>query len=128
MQSFVRILALAAAALPLLAQAAPVDAAAAQAQSIPGKWIVQLKPETDVAAIASHKVNVRQIHARNLARREIHDLSAGIEREFGFGKFKGYAGSFDDGTIEELKNLPEVGNSQMLALEAFFTHDWNCRS
>ncbi|PVI01036.1 subtilisin-like protease-like protein [Periconia macrospinosa] len=108
MQSFVRILAVAAAALPFLGQAAPVDTAAAQARSIPGKWIVQLKPETDIATIASHKVNVREIHARNLARREIHDLSAGIEREFGFGKFKGYAGSFDDATIEELKNLPEV--------------------
>ncbi|CAI6331905.1 unnamed protein product [Periconia digitata] len=106
MQSFVRVLALAAAALPFLGQAAPVDPVSTQ--TIPGKWIVQLKPEADVATVASHMINVREIHRRNLARSEIHTLSAGIEREFGFGMFKGYAGAFDDATVDELRNMPEV--------------------
>jgi hypothetical protein len=34
-----------------------------------------------------------------------------VEREYGFGNFKGYAGSFDDATIEELKALPEVSHT-----------------
>ena len=108
MQSFTRVLAFAAAALPFLGHAAPVSTSGGD--TIPGKWIVQLKPETDIASVASHMIQVRAIHARNLARREIHSLTSGIEREYGFGKFKGYAGSFDDATIEELKNLPEVRN------------------
>lgn len=106
MQSFTRFLALAAAAVPFLAQAAPVTQRAAD--DLTGKYIVQLKADTDVNSIASHHNKVRQIHARNLARRNTEDVSTGIEREFHLGDFKGYSGSFDDATVEELKALPEV--------------------
>lgn len=108
MQFFTRITALAAAAAPFLAQAAPVVAPRAN-DLIPGKYIIQLKPDTDVASIAAHHNKVRSIHARNLARRG-NDGPGGapVEREYGFGDFKGYAGSFDEATIEELKTLPEV--------------------
>ncbi|CAN9136147.1 unnamed protein product [Alternaria alternata] len=108
MQFLTRITALAAVAAPFVANAAPVDTPRAN-EVIPGKYIVQLKPDTDVASIAAHHNKVRSIHARNLARRG--DDGAGgapVEREYGFGNFKGYAGSFDDATIEELKALPEV--------------------
>ncbi|KAG9199918.1 hypothetical protein G6514_007818 [Epicoccum nigrum] len=79
---------------------------------IPGKYIVQLKPETDIASIAVHHNVVREIHARNLAKRDIAaaEEEAGVEREYGFGDFKGYAGAFDAATVEELKSLPEVLN------------------
>lgn len=108
MQFLTRFLALAAAAVPFLAQAAPVSTAVA-GQVIPGKWIIQLTPEADIATIAAHKVKVREIHARNIARRDIADEeTGGIEREFGFGDFKAYSGSFDAATIEELKAMPEV--------------------
>lgn len=108
MQFFTRITALAAAAAPFLAHAAPAVAPRAN-EVIPGKYIVQLKPDTDVASVAVHHNRVRSIHARNLARRG--DDSAGgdpIEREYGFGNFKAYAGSLDEATVEELKTLPEV--------------------
>jgi acyl-homoserine lactone acylase PvdQ len=116
MQFFTRITALAAAAAPFLAHAAPVETPRAK-EVVPGKYIVQLKPDTDVASIAAHHNKVRSIHARNLARRGEQDgyvasrdgLSGEpVEREYGFGDFKAYAGSFDDATIEELKALPEV--------------------
>ncbi|CBX96117.1 hypothetical protein IAQ61_001299 [Plenodomus lingam] len=106
MQFFTRLLAAAATAAPFLAQAAPL--APRQENLIPDKYIVVLKPETDMASITAHHETVRAIHARNLARRTDEEASAGIEREYQFGDFKGYAGAFDSQTVEELKSLPEV--------------------
>lgn len=108
MQFLTRITALAAAAAPFLAHAAPV-AASPENDIIPGKYIIQLKPDTDVASIAEHHNKVRSIHARNLARRGIDSPGSDpVELEYGFGNFKAYAGSLDEATVEELKNLPEV--------------------
>lgn len=105
MQSFTRFVALAAAALPFLAQAAPVPGTAVDA-TIPGKWIIQLKPEANIATVAS---KVQDIHARNIARRDVaEEEQGGIEQRYSLGTFKGYSGSFDAATVEELKNLPEV--------------------
>ncbi|RAR00302.1 subtilisin-like protein [Stemphylium lycopersici] len=108
MQFFTRITALVATAAPFLAYAAPVAAPPAN-EVIPGKYIVQLKPDTDVASIVAHHNKVRSIHARNLARRgDAGPSGSPVEREYGFGDFKAYSGSFDEATIEELKALPEV--------------------
>ncbi|KAF2993013.1 hypothetical protein E8E13_000713 [Curvularia kusanoi] len=110
MQFFTRAIALAAAATPFFASAAPVVTRQEADAIIPGKYIVQLKPDTDIASIAAHHNVVREIHARNLAKRDVAaaEEEAGVEREFGFGDFKGYSGAFDEATIEELKSLPEV--------------------
>ncbi|KAJ4992443.1 subtilase [Stagonosporopsis vannaccii] len=110
MQLFTRAVAFAAAATPFIASAVPVSARQAADEVIPGKYIVQLKPDTDVASIATHHNVVREIHARNLAKRTVTaaEEEAGVEREYGFGEFKGYSGAFDAATIEELKALPEV--------------------
>ncbi|KAL1610814.1 hypothetical protein SLS60_002485 [Paraconiothyrium brasiliense] len=79
------------------------------ASVVPGKWIITLHPDADVATVASHIVKVREIHTRNVGSRDVTEQeSGGIERQYGFGSFKGYAGSFDAATIEELKGLPEV--------------------
>lgn len=111
MQFFTRVLAFAAAAAPFLGLAAPVSTAVA-GQVIPGKWIITLKPDADIAAVAAHKLKVREIHARNIARRDVSEReSGGIEREYGFGEFKGYSGSFDAATVDELKNMPEVSEA-----------------
>jgi oryzin len=112
MQFFTRILSLAAAAAPFIANAAPL-ASRATNELIPGKYIIQLKPETDIASIAAHHNKVRSIHARNLGRRSDDDASTGMEREFQIGDFKAYSGSFDDVTIEELKAMPEVSRDQL---------------
>lgn len=107
MQFFTRFVALAAAAAPFVAQAAPL-ASRSTDEVIEGKYIIQLKPDADIATIAAHHNKVREIHARNLARRDDGEVSTGVEREYDFGSFKGYAGSFDAATIEELKALDEV--------------------
>jgi oryzin len=110
MQSFTRFLALAAAAVPFIAQAAPVPGGAVD-ETIPGKWIIQLKPEANIATVAS---KVQDIHARNIARRDVSmEEQGGIEQEYALGGFKGYSGSFDAATVEELKNLPEVSQSSL---------------
>ncbi|KAI2478222.1 Alkaline serine protease Alp1 [Pyrenophora tritici-repentis] len=107
---FTRVTAFVAAAAPFFANAAPVAAEQRTNEVIPGKYIVQLRSDADVAAVAAHHNKVRDIYARNLARRG-DDGSAGgapVEREYGFGEFKAYAGSFDEATVEELRGLPEV--------------------
>lgn len=110
MQFLTRAIALAAACTPFFASAAPVSARQGADDIIPGKYIIQLKPETDVASIVAHHNLVREIHARNLAKRDsvAAEEEAGVEREYGFGDFKGYAGAFDAATVDELKALPEV--------------------
>lgn len=110
MQFFTRAIALAAAATPFFASAAPVSGRQTADGIIPGKYIIRLKPETDIASIATHHNVVREIHARNLAKRHITvaEEEAGVEREYGFGGFKGYSGAFDAATVEELKAMPEV--------------------
>ena len=107
MQLFTRLLAAAVAAAPFFAQAAPLSLRQSD-DKIPGKYIIRLKPDTDVSTIAAHHNKVRNIHKRNLARRNDGEESRGKEREYSFGSFKGYAGSFDATTVEELKALPEV--------------------
>jgi oryzin len=112
MQFFTRILGLAVTAAPFIANAAPLASRAAD-DLLPGKYIIQLKPDIDIASIAAHHNRVRSIHARNLARRDGNAaVSGGMEREFQIGDFKAYAGSFDDITIEELKALPEVSRGR----------------
>ncbi|ORX96470.1 peptidase S8/S53 domain-containing protein [Clohesyomyces aquaticus] len=106
MQVFIRVVALTAAAAPSFAQAAPVPEGGVQTTAISGKWIVQLKPEASIASVAAHKLRVREIHARNLARRG--ETSERIEHEYGFGGFKGYARAFKDAMVEELKGMAEV--------------------
>lgn len=98
--------ALAAAAAPFLVQGAPVQ----KDETVAGKWIIQLRPDVDVATITSHIATVKAIHARNmLARRDLTEAeTGGVENEYGFGTFHGYSGGFDDATIEELRNMPEV--------------------
>jgi oryzin len=110
MQSFVRFLAATAAVVPFLGQAAPVPADdTVSIQKVPGRWLVQLKPTADIASIAAHKHNVRAIHARNLLKRNFkRGENKGMDKEYGFGDFLGYSGSFDDATIAELKEMDEV--------------------
>ncbi len=100
------------AAAPLFTSAAPLSARQPKDGVIPGKYIIRLKPGTDIASIATHHEVVREIHARNLAKRHVTaaEEEAGVEREYGFGKFKGYAGAFDAATVDELKSLPEVSD------------------
>ncbi|KAF2029881.1 oryzin precursor [Setomelanomma holmii] len=118
MKLFTTLITIAAAAAPVIAFAGPYASRGAS-DPVPGKYIIQLKPETDVASIAAHHSKVRSIRARNLRRRNGYSSAGiGLEREFCIGSFKAYAGSFDKSTIEELKALPEV----LVVEQDYFMH------
>lgn len=82
--------------------AAPVEVPAVQArEAVPNKYIVTLKSDVDVD---SHLTWVAEAHKRSLNKRD----TVGIEHTYGFGDFHAYAGEFDEATLEEIKNNPEV--------------------
>jgi oryzin len=109
MHSITHFLAIAVAALPYLAQAAPIAGVSEAFPTIRGKWIVTLKPGVDITTVTSHHERVREIHARNIARRSVSVSEAGgVEHQYGFGSYNGYSGSFDDATVAELNALDEV--------------------
>ncbi|KAL1801206.1 hypothetical protein ACET3X_001548 [Alternaria dauci] len=102
MHVFTRVLALAVGVVPFLAQAAPL-AARSSDDVLAGRYIVQLMPNVDVATITAHHKKIRSIR-----RRDDVSVAASIDREYDFGDFKGYSGSFDPAAIAELEAMPEV--------------------
>ncbi|KAH7379542.1 peptidase S8/S53 domain-containing protein [Pyrenochaeta sp. MPI-SDFR-AT-0127] len=88
-------LALFTAILPILA--APVQESNVGAK----KYIVGLKDNLDVE---SHIQWVSDIHARSLSRRD----TAGVEKTLEIGTFHAYTGEFDQDTIAQVKENPNV--------------------
>ncbi|PLB42462.1 S8 family peptidase [Aspergillus candidus] len=76
-------------------------------EKIAGKYIVTFKEGVDAAKIAAHTTWATSVHSRNVARIS-GASSVGIERNYGINKFNAYAGSFDDATIEEIRNHEDV--------------------
>lgn len=74
-------------------------------EAIPGKYIVTLKPEADAE---SHITWVNGIQARSVRRQ---DADTGVTKSYSFKSFTGYAGAFDDATIEQIRNSAEVGHA-----------------
>ncbi|KAI1776477.1 subtilisin-like serine protease pepD [Hypoxylon cercidicola] len=74
------------------------------ADVIPGKYIVSLRPEADAAL---HLSWVRDVHRRSLSRRG-GSSTAGLEKTYGFGDFSAYAGEFDDETIMQILRSENV--------------------
>jgi oryzin len=93
--------------LGLLAAGAGVASALPTAAHniLPGKYIVRLKPDVE-SHLQAHTEWVSEIHSHNLARRG--GDSVGIEKTYHFASFEGYAGSFDDETLEAIKANPDV--------------------
>lgn len=100
MVNFRRIAVAAAALLPLVS-AAPYK----RAETIKGKYIVTLKGGASTAEVESHLAWVQNTHKRSLTKRD----TAGVEQTYSIGDFAAYAGEFDDATLAEIKNNPEVG-------------------
>ncbi|KID82664.1 subtilisin-like protease PR1D [Metarhizium guizhouense ARSEF 977] len=90
----------AASAFASLSAAAPADNRAAS-NVIQGSYIVKLK---DNVATDKHLSWVSGIHAR----RNVNNDFAGVEREYNSPAFHGYAGHFDQQTIDEIESSPEV--------------------
>ncbi|KFH44216.1 Alkaline proteinase-like protein [Hapsidospora chrysogenum ATCC 11550] len=91
--------------LAVLLGAIPAALAAPTTQKrevVPNKYIVTLKE--GASNFDSHISWVSDIHKRSLSRRS----TAGIEKEFHIDTFNAYVGEFDETTIEEIKNNPDV--------------------
>lgn len=104
-----------AAVLPL-GNAAPAPAHeqvnARASEAIPGKYIVMLNPGTADSDVEAHLSWVSDVHARSLTRRE----TAGVEKTFNISDFSAYSGAFDDATIEQIKENPDVSRQTVLIL------------
>lgn len=77
------------------------------ADVIPGKYIVTLKDGVDTTM---HTSWVNGVVRRSLERRDgaEGDEPAGVEKTYDINTFKGYAGAFDDATLNEIKSSPDV--------------------
>lgn len=91
------LLSILAGALTLLA--APTQPARRQADAIPGKFIVQLKPGSSPESVSAHQLRVRGL----LGRRD-----ESIQETFQIGDFNAYSGAFDNATADTIAALPEV--------------------
>ncbi|KAM5349951.1 hypothetical protein ACJ41O_006456 [Fusarium nematophilum] len=85
--------------------AKPLSSPPTKPQSIPGTWIVALKPES-APELELHTRWVSEIHARSIERRD--DGATGVEKTFEFPGFAGFSGSFTDDTLEAIRANPNV--------------------
>ncbi|CBF81670.1 hypothetical protein AN5558.2 [Aspergillus nidulans FGSC A4] len=110
MHSFKRSLLLLGALLPAVF-GAPVEPRRA-AEKVPGKYIVTFKSGLNVDQIDAHTSWASNVHKRNLERRGLaeRDQYSGIEKNYKINKFAAYSGSFDDATIEEIRNSADVAH------------------
>lgn len=90
--------------LPLVA-AVPIPQDAPSAQTLPGKYIVTLKPDVDTE---SHTTWVTSVHERSLGRRQDGSEPSGVEKTYEINTFKGYAGEFDEETLNLIRASPDV--------------------
>lgn len=73
---------------------------------VAGKYIVILKDDVSDESAKSHLSWVNgNVQKRSLEGGDV----AGVEKTYDFGGFHGYAGKFDEATLEEIRNNPEVG-------------------
>lgn len=114
MQLFITLATLVVAIIPLNVIAAPAPEAYLPdvspnlaARNLSSSYIIVLKEDTDEATFDLHRSWVTSIHKNRLARRDDPTLT-GWTTKYVFGKFKGYAGAFDQGTIEMIRMSPEV--------------------
>nr|XP_036587750.1 alkaline proteinase [Colletotrichum truncatum]KAF6798692.1 alkaline proteinase [Colletotrichum truncatum] len=91
-------------------------------QTVPNSWIITLKEGIGALDLDIHLDWVDQVHSRSLDKL----LFGGTERAFSFSRFRGYAGKFDDVTIELIKANPLVAaveRDQLWTLSAITTQN-----
>lgn len=91
-------------ALLPIAFAAPTPAAQQKREIIPNKYIVSLKEGVSSEDFKSHLNWARDVHARSLNKRD----TTGVSHEYNIKDFNAYAGEFDEETVEQIKNNPDV--------------------
>ncbi|KAL4808300.1 alkaline protease 1 [Aspergillus unguis] len=124
MHSFKRTILLLGALLPAVFGAPIIEAR--RTEKLPGKYIVTFKSGLQAEEIDAHTTWASNVHKRNLERRGLteRDQYSGIEKNYKINKFAAYSGSFDDATIEEIRNNADVANveeDQVWYLDALTT-------
>lgn len=112
----VKNIALAGAALLGFASAAPhAKQVTARSTIVQDGYIIKLKPGVDEADFDfdSHISWVEGVHKRNMMKRSLDQRSyKGVERQFtGRNHWNGYSGNFDEATIAEIRNNPNVSHA-----------------
>lgn len=102
-----KLLSLSLAVLPL-AQAAPIHKAADAEDVIPNSYIVVMKDDLTSETFDNHRNWVSNIHTRGGISRRVRGTEHGVRRTYDFGSLKGYAGIFDEDTIQSIANTPDV--------------------
>jgi oryzin len=87
-----------------LAFGAPVQSIAQSGDVVEGSYIITLKPELSDIDVNHQAFWADEVHKRSVNKR---DGLKGVELVYN-GTFKGYAGTFDDVTIEEIRANPNV--------------------
>ncbi|EEP80328.1 hypothetical protein UREG_05170 [Uncinocarpus reesii 1704] len=93
----------------VLAAASLANAAeifSAERDAIPNQYIVVMKDEVSSQSFGSHRAWVADMHHSNLEKRAL--VGHGIKKTFEFENMKGYSGVFDEETIKEISENPDV--------------------
>lgn len=109
MRTFGKLISLSLAALPLL-QAAPIHTAADTEDVIPGSYIVVMKDDLSSETFDNHRNWVSNFHSRGGMASRVRGSNSGVQHTYDFGALKGYAGIFDEDTIQTIANTPDVSN------------------
>lgn len=100
---------LALAALAILpAFGSPVPAAPKAGDIVPDSYIVVLNEGTSQSAFQAHQSWATSVHTASLRKRGLEATAKTFEYTYNFGTLKGYAGTFDKATIDEISSRAEV--------------------
>lgn len=115
MQFLKRTLLLAGALLPAVL-GAPMHNAALEPEIIPGSYIVTFKQDVAAAKINAHTMWATDLHRRNkqLLALPNGDTNMGIQHNYQINGFAAYSGSFDDMTINAIRNHEDVCSSSQI--------------
>jgi cerevisin len=102
--------------------AAPLLSSTA-AEEIPGHYIIKFKDHVTEGKAAEHHSWVQQLHEDGEDRRlelrkrgldSVVDIFSGVKHTYKIAEgFLGYAGHFDDETIEEVRRHPDVSRTAL---------------
>ncbi|KAI0893674.1 alkaline proteinase [Annulohypoxylon nitens] len=84
---------------------------------VPNKYIITLKEGISSEEFKSHLNWARDVHARSLTKRD----TTGVSHEYQINTFNAYAGEFDEATLEQLKNSPDV--AEIEEDQVFYLYD-----
>lgn len=108
MQFFSNLALVALAILPLGALSAVVPAHAKAGDAIPDSYIVVLKDSISKEAFSTHQAWAKDLHSAAARKRDTAAKLSGFEHSYNFGKLRGYSGSFDKQTIQEIASRTDV--------------------